>query len=132
MGDFVGGMLKYLRAHPVERVTIAGGFAKMSKLGQGLLDLHSGRGEVDLGGLAARAREAGGSEGLADAIRAANTAKEALETASAQGVDLAAPVAAAAWATAARTVGEGARELEIVVFDRVGQVLARTGFQAVH
>ena len=25
MGDFVGGLLKYLRAHPVPRVTIAGG-----------------------------------------------------------------------------------------------------------
>src|SRR5499427_721906 len=32
MGDFVGGMLKYLRRHPVPRVTIAGGVAKMTKL----------------------------------------------------------------------------------------------------
>src|SRR5271155_5413538 len=31
MGDFVGGMLKYLRAHPVRRVTVAGGMAKMTK-----------------------------------------------------------------------------------------------------
>ena len=60
MGDFVGGMLKYLRRHPIGRVTIAGGMAKMSKLGQGLLDLHSRRGEVDLQWLAARATEAGG------------------------------------------------------------------------
>ena len=48
MGDFVGGMLKYLRRHPVPWVTVAGGMAKMTKLGQGLLDLHSRRGEVDL------------------------------------------------------------------------------------
>ena len=47
MGDFVGGMLKYLRRHPVPRVTIAGGVAKMTKLAQGLTDLHSKRGEVD-------------------------------------------------------------------------------------
>jgi cobalt-precorrin-5B (C1)-methyltransferase len=132
MGDFVGGMLKYLRSHPVERVTIAGGMAKMSKLGQGLLDLHSHRGEVDLGWLAERARGAGGSERLAAAIGAANTAKEAYETASAQGVDLAAPVAEAAWGAASQTVGAGARELEIVVFDRVGLLLARTAFKAVH
>src|SRR5205807_396989 len=39
MGDFVGGMLKYLRRHPVPRVTIAGGIGKMTKLAQGLLDL---------------------------------------------------------------------------------------------
>src|ERR1700720_860880 len=44
MGDFVGGMLKYLRRHPVARVTIAGGVGKMTKLAQGLLDLHSKRG----------------------------------------------------------------------------------------
>ena len=30
MGDFVGGMLKYVRRHPVDRVTIAGGVAKMT------------------------------------------------------------------------------------------------------
>ena len=47
MGDFVGGMLKYLRTHPVPRVTIAGGVGKMTKLAQGLLDLHSKRGAVD-------------------------------------------------------------------------------------
>ena len=52
MGDFVGGMLKYLKRHPVPRVTIAGGVAKMTKLAQGLLDLHSKRGAVDLDGLA--------------------------------------------------------------------------------
>ena len=35
MGNFVGGMLKYLKTHPVPRVTVAGGFAKMSKLAGG-------------------------------------------------------------------------------------------------
>src|SRR5690242_21953185 len=45
-------LLKYVRRHPVARVTIAGGFAKMTKLGQGLLDLHSRAGEVDLAWLA--------------------------------------------------------------------------------
>ena len=58
MGDFVGGMLKYLRAHPVPRVTIAGGVAKMTKLAQGLTDLHSKRGAVDLARLA-RVRASG-------------------------------------------------------------------------
>jgi cobalt-precorrin-5B (C1)-methyltransferase len=32
MGDFAGGLLKYLRRHPLPRLTIAGGFAKMTKL----------------------------------------------------------------------------------------------------
>ena len=132
MGDFVGGMLKYLRDHPVEQVSIAGGMAKMVKLGQGLMDLHSSRGEVDLAWLAARAREVGGSEALHASIVAANTAKEAFEIASAASVDLARPVAEAAWTTAIRPLGSGARQLEIVVVDRVGAVLARTGLQPVH
>jgi cobalt-precorrin-5B (C1)-methyltransferase len=59
MGDFVGGFLKYLRAHPVARVTIGGGFAKMTKLAQGRLDLHSKRSRVDLEQLAEIARAMG-------------------------------------------------------------------------
>ena len=58
MGDFVGGMLKYVRTHPVPRVTIAGGVGKMTKLAQGLLDLHSRRGSVDLAVLAELAEKA--------------------------------------------------------------------------
>ena len=47
MGDFVGGMLKYLRRHPMPEVVIAGGLAKLTKLAQGALDLHSKRSQVD-------------------------------------------------------------------------------------
>ena len=67
MGDFVGGMLKYIRAHPVARVSVAGGVAKMTKLAQGMLDVHSKRGAPDLDVLADAAVEAGGSDELASA-----------------------------------------------------------------
>ena len=43
MGDFAGGFLKYLRRHPIPRASLAGGFAKMSKLAAGHMDLHSKR-----------------------------------------------------------------------------------------
>ena len=59
MGDFVGGLLKYLRTHPVERVTIAGGFAKLAKLAQGAMDLHSARSTVDPAMLAGGAGDLG-------------------------------------------------------------------------
>jgi cobalt-precorrin-5B (C1)-methyltransferase len=131
MGDFVGGMLKYLRRHPVPRVTIAGGMAKMSKLGQGLLDLHSRRGEVDLQWLGQRAIEAGGSSALAARITQSNSAMEAFFHAHETGIDLPAGVAAAAWRTAAPVLG-GGMQLEIVIFDRAGQLLARSGFFEVH
>ena len=71
MGDFVGGTLKYLRAHPVPRLTLAGGFAKLAKLAQGALDLHSGRSRLDQPRLAERARAAGAPPDLVAAIPAA-------------------------------------------------------------
>jgi cobalt-precorrin-5B (C1)-methyltransferase len=120
MGDFVGGMLKYLRQHPVARVTIAGGMAKMTKLAQGLLDLHSKRGELDLGFLSSLA------EGdLRQRIAAANTAKHAFELAETAGFDLAAPVARAALGTAAKALGDERIALDVVIFDREGRLLAR-------
>ena len=132
MGDFVGGMLKYLRTHPVRRITIAGGMGKMTKLGQGFLDLHSRRGEVDRDWLAARFIEAGGAPALVGEIADANSAKHAFELARAAGVDLAGGVAQAAWQTAAKTLRGGDFALEIVIFDRDGQLLAQTPFRATH
>lgn len=124
MGDFVGGMLKYLRRHPVARVTVAGGLAKITKLGQGLLDLHSRRGEVDLDWLAARTDDAA----LAGKIAASNSAMEAFAHAQAADVDLAAPVIQAAWNTAAKVLEGADTELEVVMFDRAGELLGRSGF----
>lgn len=129
MGDFVGGMLKYLRRHPVPRLSIAGGFGKMTKLGQGLLDLHSKRGEVDRVWLAARAAEAGASTGVVAAIATANSALHAL-TLDDSG-RLAAMVAEAAWVTAAKWLGAVPMELELAIFDRQGQLLATTGLKPV-
>jgi cobalt-precorrin-5B (C1)-methyltransferase len=134
MGDFVGGMLKYLRGHPVPRVTIAGGVAKMTKLAQGLLDLHSKRGAVDLPALAALASAAGGSPALAARIASANTAAQAFAEAGAEGIALGDTVAAAAWATAARVVADSdiAIALEIVLFDRDGRLVGRAPFRPAH
>ena len=127
MGDFVGGMLKYLRDHPVPRVTIAGGVAKMTKLAQGMLDLHSKRGMADLDALAAVAMSAGASAALAGRMRAANTVAEAFGMAGEEGVALGDAVAAAALKTAADVVAETGIALEVIVFDREGRMLGRHG-----
>ena len=129
MGDFAGGLLKYLRRHPVERVTIAGGFAKMTKLGQGLLDLHSRRGAVDPGFIAALAAEKGAPADLVARISGLPSAAEALVNANAVGFDLAGPVAAAAWETAAKALSGSGIVLDLLVTDRSGAVLARTDFR---
>jgi cobalt-precorrin-5B (C1)-methyltransferase len=133
MGDFVGGMLKYLRTHPVPRVTVAGAVAKMTKLAQGRLDLHSKRSLVDLAALADLARKAGADDALAARIAESNTALEAFQHAAAAGIALGDAVAEAAWSTAAGTLeGSSGVALEIVVFDRQGGLVGRTPFRPVH
>ena len=132
MGDFVGGMLKYLRGHPVPRVTIAGGVGKMTKLAQGLLDLHSKRGAVDLPALAAFATAAGGSPDLARRIAGANTAAEAFAHATAEHIPLGDAVAVAAWDTAARVIADTDIALEIVLFDRDGKAVGRAPLRPAH
>ena len=131
MGDFAGGLLKYLRTNPVQRVTIAGGPAKMTKLAEGRLDLHSKRGAVDLPALAARVAEAGGPPTLAQAIGGANSALHAFELSAASGFDLPTLIAKGAWRTAARVLAGAPTELEIAVVGRDGRTLASTGFRRV-
>ena len=124
MGDFVGGTLKYLRRHPVPRLTLAGGFAKLAKLGQGHLDLHSGRSRLDQARLAERVASGGSPPELAAFIRDANTAHAMLAAAAATTFPLAEIVAADAQAVARGCVGE-ATALEVVVVDRAGAIVAR-------
>lgn len=125
MGDFVGGMLKYLREHPVERVTIAGGFAKICKLAQGAMDLHSGRSQVDFDWLANQAKQAGAAPHLQSQIISANTAKQAREIALASNIDLAAIVAEEAKVQAQKTLRDAPIDLDIFVIDREGNEIAR-------
>ena len=126
MGDFVGGMLKYIRRRPIPRVTIAGGFAKMVKLSQGLIDLHSRSGSVDLQHLAKLAEEAGASPELVAAAPAANSALEVLQRAQGEGIDIAGIVANRAVETAARIVRDTDIAVDVAVFDRQGRLLARS------
>ncbi|MBO0661756.1 cobalt-precorrin-5B (C(1))-methyltransferase [Jiella sp. MQZ9-1] len=124
MGDFAGGLIKYLKTHPVERLTIAGGFAKLTKLAQGAMDLHSGRSQVDFAFLlkAVATCDAALAETLAPRILAANTAKDVLDLTGA--IDLPAVIARKAQAVCAERLG-GAAAVEIIVADRQGGLLAR-------
>lgn len=125
MGDFAGGMLKYLRTHPIARVTVAGGFAKMCKLGQGLLDLHSRAGSLDRAWLAELLAEAEAPAELVELAGRANSALEVLEAAGRLGVPVGDMVAAAAWQTAARTLDGTGIAVDTAVFDRSGRLVGR-------
>jgi len=119
MGDFAGGVLKYLRRHPVARLTIGGGIGKMAKLAQGAGDLHSARSTIDFDALGGMARAAG----LGD-ISHANTALEALEIA---GPALAEGVANAALAEVQRRLVGVDCLCDIVIINRTGKIIARAG-----
>jgi cobalt-precorrin-5B (C1)-methyltransferase len=127
MGDFVGGMLKYLRRKPVARVTIAGGFAKIAKLAQGHLDLHSARSSLDLAKLASLALECGANEALASLIAHANTGLEAQRLAHAQGIALGDAVAARAREIALDVLKETFISLDVLIVDRDGIQIGRAG-----
>ncbi len=116
MGDFSGGLLKYLRRHPLPRVTIGGGIGKLTKLAQGAVDLHSGRSQVDFAALA---------EWMDDPrLAGANTALEAYRIA---GAPLAERVARRAQAQALAQLRRDDIALDVVVIDREGAVIARAG-----
>lgn len=127
MGDFAGAVLKYLRQHPIKRLTLAGGFGKFCKLAEGFLDLHSGRSQVNLETLARWAGEQGANELTRTLIKDANTASEVLTIAQQQGIPLGKLVADKAQQVALEEVN-GKVAIEVLIYDRDGKMVAGTGF----
>ncbi|MGW3085411.1 cobalt-precorrin-5B (C(1))-methyltransferase [Streptomyces sp. NPDC001108] len=127
MGDFAGAVLKYIRRHPVDRLTVCGGFAKLSKLAAGHLDLHSGRSQVDKPFLARLARRGGADEALAAEVAVANTGLEALRLCLARGVPLGDLVAVTARDEALSVLRGAPVSVDVVCVDRAGTVVGRSG-----
>jgi cobalt-precorrin-5B (C1)-methyltransferase len=125
MGDFAGAVLKYLRRHPLPRLTVAGGFAKMSKLAAGHLDLHSGRSQVDTVFLATLARSAGADDELAARVAGANTGLEALQLCRAAGVPMGDLVAIRAREVALGVLRGAPVTVDTICIDRAGEVVGR-------
>lgn len=125
MGDFAGGMLKYLRHHPIERVTIAGGFAKLAKLAAGHLDLHSKRSQIDPGWLAGQLAELGAGAGLVERAQGANTGLAVLELAQAADLAIGDRIADLARTKAAEVLKDAPVAVQVLVFDRQGRLVGR-------
>ncbi len=123
MGDFVGGLLKYLRKAPVGRLTVAGGFAKLAKLAAGAMDLHSSRSQVDLRGLVDQFTALGGE---ATAVAGVKSAGELLTQAQAAGIRLPDQVAAGARSTALAVL-PGRTAIDVYVIDRHGVLIGQSG-----
>lgn len=78
MGDFAGAVLKHLRGTQT-RLSLCGGFGKLSKLAAGHLSLHSRDSAVDFDFLTREAETLGASPALCERLRSANTSMEALQ-----------------------------------------------------
>ena len=126
MGDFAGGLLKYLRNHPVPRLTIAGGIGKLAKLADGHLDLHSSRSTVDFAGLGELVAELGANADPVATARGANTAGQALALSREAGVALGDAVARRAREVALATISGGIA-VDVCVFDREGGLAGHAG-----
>jgi len=126
MGDFVGAVLKHLRKVPVDKLSICGGFGKISKLAAGHMDLHSRHSSIDLPQLAQWAETLGADPTLQQAIREANTSQQALAMASAAGIALGDEVCRHARAFA-RSVVPAQVHVEVFAIDRQGGIVGQAG-----
>ena len=124
MGDFVGAVLKHLRRQPVARLTLCGGFGKLSKLAAGHLDLHSRHSSIDLDALAAWAAGMGATPALQAGIVAANTTQHALQLADAEGLPLADEVCRRARWVACGIVPASV-VVDVLAIDRQGRIVGR-------
>jgi cobalt-precorrin-5B (C1)-methyltransferase len=115
-----------LRRHPVERLTICGGFAKLAKLAAGHLDLHSARSRVDTAWLARTLGELGADPATLATARTADGAAELLGAAGELRETLARAIAGRAREVALATLC-GKTAIEIAIVDRQGSFLARVG-----
>jgi cobalt-precorrin-5B (C1)-methyltransferase len=122
MGDFAGAVLKHLRRAPVDKLSLCGGFGKISKLAAGHMDLHSRVSSIDLPQLAAWAAGVGATDALQTRMRAANTSQEALLLARDENIALGDLVCAHARRFALTVVPEGI-EVECFAIDRQGRIV---------
>lgn len=126
MGDFVGAVLKHLRKVPVDKLSLCGGFGKISKLAAGHMDLHSRHSSINLDQLAQWAAAVGADADLQQNIRAANTSQQALAMSSAVGVALGDAVCQHAL-DFARSVVPAQVQVEVFAIDRQGGIVGHAG-----
>ncbi|MCK9703064.1 cobalt-precorrin-5B (C(1))-methyltransferase [Pseudomonas syringae pv. syringae] len=126
MGDFVGAVLKHLRKVPVDKLSVCGGFGKISKLAAGHMDLHSRHSSIDLPQLAHWAAQVGADAGLQQRILEANTSQQALAMSAAAGVPLGDEVCRHALSFA-RSIVPASVQVEVFAIDRQGGLVGQAG-----
>ncbi|OUS32041.1 cobalt-precorrin-5B (C(1))-methyltransferase ['Osedax' symbiont bacterium Rs2_46_30_T18] len=137
MGDFVGALLKHLKKGQVRKLSICGGFGKMTKLAQGALDLNSRKCSIDFVFLqrcvtqlleqqtTAAEISTAQQQQLLDSVGKANTSIEVLNLCMAQQLPLAQLVCQLAQQQAALIVAATVT-VEVFAINRKGEIIAST------
>ncbi len=120
MGDFAGAVLKHLKKAPIDKLSICGGFGKITKLANGHLNLNSRESSIDFTHMADLAKQLGANDDLQQAILSANTSIEVLTLCQKNNLDLAQLVCKQALAKAKSIVPASVR-VEVWVINRKGQ-----------
>ncbi|WP_417527244.1 cobalt-precorrin-5B (C(1))-methyltransferase [Marinomonas shanghaiensis] len=136
MGDFVGAVLKHIKKveqadspklnRPIQlsKLSICGGFGKISKLAQHHMDLNSRASSIDLAALAQLAVSLGADDRLQERMTNANTSVEALSFAMSAGLPLADAICQQALDFARKYIPVHI-ELEVWAIDRKGQFVGK-------
>jgi cobalt-precorrin-5B (C1)-methyltransferase len=125
MGIFTGESLNRAVERGVPRVSICGMIGKVAKLATGQMQTHVAGGAVDVAFLAGLARAAGAPEDLVAAIARANTARHVEELIDAAGFAAFYGHVAERAAIACNAHVGRRLDLETILFDFEGRVLAR-------
>ncbi|NRA42364.1 MAG: cobalt-precorrin-5B (C(1))-methyltransferase [Pseudomonadales bacterium] len=129
MGDFAGAVLKHMRKVAIAKLTICGGFGKITKLANGHMDLNSRVSAIDFSQLASAASQHGADAELQQAVLQANTSIEAYKLCQQAGIDLALLMCRQAYQVA-RNIVPQTTALEIMAINRQGQIIAKTNDQS--
>ncbi len=126
MGDFVGGLLKYARKKPLEKITICGGFGKISKLANGAKDLHSKRSHIDFDFLAKMLADLGANKDLIKKTKMANSANYVLELALKNNLPLGKKIAQIAQKKAQKILKNENIKIDIIIINRLGVIVGKS------
>ncbi len=119
MGDFVAAVLKHLRKVPMQKLSLCGGFGKLSKMAAGHHSLHSKDSSIDFDFLAKLADELGANKPLIDHIKHANTSLQALKYCQADQIPLADRISQLAHRTALK-IAQNKVDIEVYCIDKSG------------
>lgn len=142
MGDFVGALLKHLRKvsnekSSIEKLSICGGFGKISKLADGHMDLNSRSSSIDFEQLAQIAQENGANQTLLTQIRNANTSMQVFKLCQAAKLSIGDSICKKALAEARRVLKHNNKArigksvtLEVWAVDRQGEFIGKASEEA--